>query len=450
MTKYPMAGDLQSELASKVVSNPALDVDGGSLRYVALGVDGSVLGVHALLAESMLLAQHNGGPSEIIVDALTSARNNPVASGKMAVLSLADTGLKELDLDEVLGWSLEDAHADLMTYFSALGDVDAYKKPLGMIERFLGQNYKTSKEHPEEPSHVLGLTMFPADKIRSYHQFDPDSAVDELIADLGFETPHGGKMKTLCTGSNNFCRDSCLVFTGRNVADVYNHRRKAIGAMALIHSPEAFARVLVAAVERHARNAPENGLAAYVRLNVLSDVPWEKLFPGLFSYFAKRPVTFYDYTKVAGRVVPNNYDITFSFSGTNERLARDEIANGRRVAVVFMAVSKDGGKRWEPFRRGARLPRTFWGLPVVDGDVSDVRPLDPPRRGSKRPCIVGLRWKTPGGRSIDPTAPEFKFVVPAYHLRDRVSTEHQNPGDGELEYLVAPVTPRFQAIQRVD
>lgn len=175
-----------------------------------------------------------------------------------------------------------------------------------------------------------------------------------------------------------------------------------------------------------------------MRLNVLSDIPWELVLGHVMEWYGQE-CAFYDYTKVAGRRPPAAYDLTFSFSGTNQQLAINELEADRRVAVVFLGMKQKGG-RWEPFRYGAQLPRTFWGRPVVDGDISDLRPLDPPG------CIVGLRWKTPAGADIDPAHPSFKFVTPAYLMGEEVELgPHKNPAD--VEYLIAPVTPRYQPIE---
>jgi hypothetical protein len=96
-------------------------------------------------------------------------------------------------------------------------------------------------------------------------------------------------------------------------------------------------------------------------------------------------VTFYDYTKVAKRRrakgFPANYHLTFSLSEDNDRLAYLEANEGSNVAVVF------------DVRKGAPLPDTFAGRPVIDGDISDMRFKDP------RGVIVGLRAKGSRGKS---------------------------------------------------
>jgi hypothetical protein len=81
----------------------------------------------------------------------------------------------------------------------------------------------------------------------------------------------------------------------------------------------------------------------------------------------------------------------------------------------------------------------------VDGDISDVRPLDP------APAIVGLRWKAPSGRRagvyVDPSAEAFTFVIPVYVVEGGASTQlGVAPNPARAQWLVAAVTPRFQPI----
>ena len=152
-------------------------------------------------------------------------------------------------------------------------------------------------------------------------------------------------------------------------------------------------------------------------------------------------------------MLPDNYDMTFSFSGTNEKLCKQEIQeHGRRVAVVFLA-NKEKGNRWEAWKRSGKgmkipLPPKFWGLDVIDGDVSDVRPIDP------APSIVGLRWKSPSGARagiyVDPGSPEFTFVVPVYVVDGKAKLTQNpwtRPNPARDQWLVAAVTPRFQPIR---
>ena len=113
------------------------------------------------------------------------------------------------------------------------------------------------------------------------------------------------------------------------------------------------------------------GVKPAIRLNVLSDINYMKViekFPD---------VQFYDYTKNvkwAFKEVPDNYHLTFSYSGKKEykplidRVIKETSHN---VAVGF----------------GKELPATFMGRRVIDCDVNDFR-LD-----DDRGVIVGLKAK---------------------------------------------------------
>lgn len=489
---------------------------GEHASFVAIDSDGSIVDVSPTREEA-ISSLRDIGPGYVQFDDSDEwvegederpVTRNPAGDNPQRALERA--GLSKLDIGSVLNIDLSDAHRALLPYFQALRrsgsavEIKAYQSPEGMAARFLGQNYKTAKTTPEDPSLVMGLTLLPADRLTVKYLSELDtnrhSQVNVLVRDLLRKkeaivsnvasqrdwSPRKRRSQwTMCDGSTDECKNSCLVYTGRNAMDVYNNRRKAVGTLALLEQPEAFCRMLIEAIRLHTRSESCQGMRPYVRLNVLSDVPWELLIPGMFDFFSPRtyarhtvkgfgtvvPPMFYDYTKVANRNPPSNYDLTFSFSGRNEALARSELARGHRVAVVFLAMKPKGAReKWEPFRytgkaayKGAHrpqadLPDSFWGFPVKDGDISDVRPRDPKR------CIVGLRWKTPSGKRVDPTAEDFRFVTRAFHVSGEVISEptthegwselqsirHSNPGvmqsDEGMEYLVSPVTPRYQPI----
>lgn len=347
--------------------------------------------------------------------------------------SLQATGLVEIQQHRVDQMTIEEAHAILLPYFQAsrerqgkLVAIESYNKPAQMARRLLAQNYKTAKETPELPSDVQGLSLTPHSILRDY---------------LGGNTT----MKTLCVGSSPACRASCLVFSGQNAADPYNLVVKIARTRALLEQPVAFVRMLAASIASHIRAAPSKpwtrkvgdrvesgeGVEQFFRLNVFQDVPWELITPWLFSYQYRHRhgivdfsrARFYDYTKVPGRRTPSNYDLTFSFSGVNHEFVDHELHRGRRIAAVFLLP---GSYRQ---RRVATLPATFMGYPVVDGDVSDVRPRDP------APGVVGLRWKLPKGTETGRDQVTSAFVIPCTEV------------DGQV---VAGVSARMEPIKDAD
>lgn len=138
---------------------------------------------------------------------------------------------------------------------------------------------------------------------------------------------------------------------------------------------------LVKEIQNTIKYALNLNLIPVFRLNGTSDLPWEKFrvtvngvsYRNLMEAFPQ--IQFYDYTKVPGRKVPSNYHLTFSRSAGNELNVVKAIAAGANVAVVF-----DNKKT---------MPQTFLGLPVINGDETDLRFLD------AKNVIVGLKAKGP-------------------------------------------------------
>ena len=128
------------------------------------------------------------------------------------------------------------------------------------------------------------------------------------------------------------------------------------------------------------------GLTPWVRLNVLSDVAFEKY--GIPQEFPE--LNLYDYTKRAARLLktPPNYHLMFSYSGAakyhNQVLKAFE--TGVPIAAVF---------------RGP-MPETFLGREVVNGDKSDLLNLSQPGK------IIGLKAKGP---ALVPSETNKFFVV---------------------------------------
>ena len=220
------------------------------------------------------------------------------------------------------------------------------------MTELLGTNYKLDKAAPGV--RIVGLSLLP-------------------------HTLGGGP--SLCPYSTPECRELCLVHTGRNhmPAPV---QAKANRTALYRTDPGEFRRTLFKEVLRAAHSAARARMRLAVRLNVYSDVRWEREFPGLFESMPE--VQFYDYTKwpCTGRTdLPGNYHLTYSYSGTpvSDRHAQGWLERGVNVAVVF---------------NGA-LPGTWRGHRVVAGDDSDYRPADPV------PCVVGLLYKGARGKLVN-------------------------------------------------
>jgi hypothetical protein len=137
----------------------------------------------------------------------------------------------------------------------------------------------------------------------------------------------------------------------------------------------------------HNQNMKNNTkLICGIRLNVLSDILWEKIDITLFN--DNPNITFYDYTKNPNRNVSHipNYSLTFSRNEMNDLYCEQAFNNNMNVAIVF------------DIKKGYTIPKTFRNKNVLDGDLHDARFLD------NNNHYVGLRKK---GNKIDNTG----FVI---------------------------------------
>ena len=132
----------------------------------------------------------------------------------------------------------------------------------------------------------------------------------------------------------------------------------------LFQDRATFARLLWADLAALDRMADRIGALPTCRLNGTSDVPWERIpeVARVMDDFSH--VQFYDYTKNASwanRMLGSEYHLSLSFSGCNLAECLEFLGKGGNVAACFRNV-----------------PETWHGFPVVDGDIHDLRFLDPP------------------------------------------------------------------------
>ncbi len=185
----------------------------------------------------------------------------------------------------------------------------------------------------------------------------------------------------VCASRSPGCTKGCLFTAG--FGRYSNVKRGRIAKTRLFfQNREIFKEMLFAELTKWNAKAKKKGMILACRLNIVSDIMWEKMFPELFTTFAD--VQFYDYTKHAKRMMgfelsrvcndstffPLNYHLTFSRSETNQwevsKIACEKHSN---IAVVF--DSKE-------------FPEYYAGRKVVNGDETDLRFLDP------EGTIVGL------------------------------------------------------------
>lgn len=201
--------------------------------------------------------------------------------------------------------------------------------------------------------------------------------------------PHTMSGYNVCSQSTPGCRASCIVTSGFGGRYASVNRGRVARTRLLFQNRAGFKAMLFGEMRALVRKAEKMGRKLAIRLNVFSDIPWERVFPELFTEFSA--VQFYDYTKRTDRDPPANYHLTFSRSETNEAECRRVLAAGGTVAAVFGI---------NPANWPTQRPAALFGAPIVNGDETDLRFLDPP--GS----VVGLYAKG-SGRS-DKTG----FVIP--------------------------------------
>jgi hypothetical protein len=171
------------------------------------------------------------------------------------------------------------------------------------------------------------------------------------------------------------CFEPCVNSSGMNKFKV-SQDAKIERTKLFFENYDLFCELLRKELKAALKKAKRLGKTLAIRLNVGSDLLWEKCSPWVFTEFPE--VIFYDYTKALYRIrpsksLPSNYKLTYS---VNEKTPDNEIKNnlshGRNVAMVF--ASKN-------------LPSEYMGIKVIDGDLHDLRFLDPAG------VIVGLRPK---------------------------------------------------------
>ena len=229
--------------------------------------------------------------------------------------------------------------------------------------------------------------------------------------------------RTFCSFATQGCAAACFADHDR-LAWPRNKRVAVARTRLLTQNPEMFFALLMSDLARETARAKRLGVSLVCRLNVVSDVPFERECPTLFARFPD--VQFMDYTKDIRRVLnparPHHYHLTFSRSERNESDCLRALRAGCNVAVVF---------RRPPF------PRLFWGYPVIDGDANDLRFLD------RSPCIVGLRAKGTGARK-DRTG----FVLDKESLPPSTIVAQAIDGDvsGEIPVALSNATPERRSV----
>ena len=167
------------------------------------------------------------------------------------------------------------------------------------------------------------------------------------------------------------CLAPCLATAGRGAFNSVQLARKN-KTQFFYTNQKAFLLSLAADIWALQNKAKKLGFTPLVRPNGTSDIPYENLpvIDGLNIFQLFPDVQFYDYTKHPSRNLTGktcgNYDLTYSFSSiTPKPISIKGLTNphNSRTAVVF--------------QKRADIPVVFRNWPVVDGDDTDVRHIEP-------------------------------------------------------------------------
>jgi hypothetical protein len=211
-----------------------------------------------------------------------------------------------------------------------------------------------------------------------------------------------------CPRASMGCRGACLNTAGRGgmfvggtkdllgdtVRDMVKHgvltnvvqRARIRKTKLFFENRLVFMGLLVMDIEKAIKIAKSKNLIPCFRLNGTSDIDWENIPVGGYNNIMEMfpTIIFYDYSKVPTRTnIPANYHLTYSRSESNNAQCLKWLSNGENVTVVFRDV----------------LPSHWNGFQVINGDISDLRFLDP------KNIVVGLKAK--GKAKIDASG----FVV---------------------------------------
>lgn len=204
-----------------------------------------------------------------------------------------------------------------------------------------------AKENPLGPVRLASLSMFPDIKV---------CPASELAG----------------------CIKPCLTWSG--LAAVYDSINKARKARTeyWLSDQSTFLDQLRRELANFQKLCQKQGVQGVVRLNVLSDIQWERF--GIPQAFPK--LFFLDYTKLAKRLgkTPSNYKLIFSYSDRPQYAKHVKVAKqtGAPIAVVFKNS----------------MPSEYLGRPVVDGDQSDILNVLSGR------VVVGLKAKGPAKQDM--------------------------------------------------
>lgn len=206
-----------------------------------------------------------------------------------------------------------------------------------------------------------------------------------LTCGLSLSAEKSAGFGNVCT-SAGVCADTCLDHQGHGAFSDVVRQSRIRKTKLWFSSKDYFINLLCDEIARWEIKARKDGKTLCCRLNMFSDIRWEKYnVPQQFP-----EIEFYDYSKHIrrhGNVLPN-YWVTFSRDSIkNENACHDALDSGDNVAVCFHSIGKFAGNA----SKYQAIPKTWHGYKVIDGDNTDLRFEDD--RGRTTGRVVALRLK---------------------------------------------------------
>ena len=184
------------------------------------------------------------------------------------------------------------------------------------------------------------------------------------------------KKINICPKASDGCAAACLFTAGRGAfSNVIKARQNKTEYY--LHDKKAFINQLASELIKIDKKASKNKNQTLIRLNGTSDLDFIFLLKKYanFDISNYNNLHFYDYTKILGKVKKysknKNYTLTFSRAEDNEQDIFKAVKYGANVSAVF----------------NGKLPQTYKGIPVIDGDKTDNEML------KYKGFILGLKAK---------------------------------------------------------
>jgi hypothetical protein len=211
----------------------------------------------------------------------------------------------------------------------------------------------------------------------------------------------------VCPFSTIECRLGCLATSGHArmsliAGNLTTQNARIKKTKLFFEENEYFMEWLIADLKFYQGKAERDNYIFSARLNTISDIDWQNVKYKDFNIFEIFPnINFYDYSKNYNKFnnKPNNYHLTYSFTGRNWLQCKSLLNKGFNVAVVFNVKNENN------------LPKYFNDYPVINGDAHDVRLLD------KKGVIVGLKFKHIADKEAENKVLNSCFVVQQNDIR---------------------------------